>query len=48
MCTTEAETQQVLLTQEAMLVEAQAEAEKRAKLIEALGEEEAEKYLAFK
>ena len=44
----EVETQQALLAQEAMLQEAQAEAEKRAKLVEALGEEEAKRYLAFR
>ena len=42
------EMQQALLAQEAILREAQAEAKKRAKPVEALGEEEAERYLAFK
>ena len=45
--TAEVETQQALLAQEAMLQEAQAEAEKRAKLVEALGKEETKRYLAF-
>ena len=41
----EVETQQALLAQEALLREAK---EKRAKLVEALGEEEAARYMAFR
>ena len=41
----EVETQQALLAQEALLWEAK---EKRAKLVEALGEEEATRYMAFR